>query len=195
MTDLATLLNNTAGAYFIGCIINSICTSGLRLRPRSRFSEDVAHHEDLLRNEAITPKSWKRITLEKLVWALGGFIVTVVQQATNNNIIDLDNENEWPARTAVLAAAIADVYITLTMCRVLYRKKSVIRGTRELIMELIFYITSRGILTTLNMRNRFRERHYHDGNILISINLECQEMPPDPHAEREIELENISYPR
>ncbi|KAF9816667.1 hypothetical protein IEO21_03972 [Rhodonia placenta] len=77
------------------------------------------------------------------------------------------------------------------MCRVLYRKKSVIRGTRELIMELIFYITSRGILTTLNVRNRFKKRHYHEGNILISINLECQGMPPDPQAEHEIELQNV----
>lgn len=46
----------------------------------------------------------------------------------NNNIIVSDNENKWQARTAVLLAAIADIYITLIVCRVLYRKKSVIRG-------------------------------------------------------------------
>lgn len=41
------------------------------------------------------------------------------------------------------------------------------------------------------MRNRFRKRHYHEGNILISINLECQGMPPDPQAEHGIELGNV----
>ncbi|EED80016.1 predicted protein [Postia placenta Mad-698-R] len=97
MSDPATLLNNTVGAYFIGCIISSM----LRAAPKIAFLyitifhqvswvEDVTRHEDLLRNEAITPKSWKRT----VVWALGGFIITVVQQSINNNIIVSDNENK-----------------------------------------------------------------------------------------------------
>ncbi|OSX58940.1 hypothetical protein POSPLADRAFT_1049102 [Postia placenta MAD-698-R-SB12] len=61
MTNPATLLNNTVGAYFIGCIISSTRTSGLRLRQRLPFSgevswvENVTHHEDFLRNVAISP--------------------------------------------------------------------------------------------------------------------------------------------
>ncbi|KAF9816668.1 hypothetical protein IEO21_03973 [Rhodonia placenta] len=84
MSDPATLLNNTVGAYFIGCIISSMYVHSpvlifkrITINHQVLWVEDVTHHEDLLRNEAITPKSWERT----VVWALGGFIITVVQQS------------------------------------------------------------------------------------------------------------------
>ncbi|OSX58958.1 hypothetical protein POSPLADRAFT_1049111 [Postia placenta MAD-698-R-SB12] len=166
MTDPATSLNNTVGAYFIGCTISSM----LRAAPKIAFlCGIVGGKRSTPRRLAAQCGNLSAEHSKRLSGLLDQY--EVMTASINNNIIVSDNENKGPIPKEIgntgMIVTLDDLWWAM-----LYNPAS----NRE-----------------LNVRNRFRKRHYHEGNILVSINSECQEMPPDLHAEREIELENIPH--